>query len=63
MHKQVLAEMGYWVLRCKECGREWKLLVSFPLSREFKRLYHYCSYCGKNTFHEILEYREKYPDY
>ncbi|MEM1627953.1 MAG: hypothetical protein QXP02_00075 [Desulfurococcaceae archaeon] len=50
--------MGYWKLRCKNCNNEWKLLVSFPLKREFKRLYHYCVYCGKNTFHEIIEFVE-----
>lgn len=51
--------MGYWVLRCRECGLEWRLLVSFPLKKEFKQLYHYCSNCGKNTFHEIIGYVEE----
>ena len=53
--------MGYWVLKCRECNKEWKLLVSFPLKREFKQLYHYCENCGKNTFHDIVEYYEKEP--
>lgn len=51
--------MGYWVLKCRECKKEWKLLVSFPLNREFSKLYHYCPHCGKNTFHDIIEYKEE----
>lgn len=51
--------MGYWVLKCRECGIEWKLHVSFPLKKEFKQLYHYCPSCGRNTFHEILVYVEE----
>ncbi|MEM4717811.1 MAG: hypothetical protein QXE81_03515 [Desulfurococcaceae archaeon] len=51
--------MGHWILRCRECNREWRILVSFPLKKEFKQLYHYCENCGKNTFHDILEYKEE----
>ncbi len=50
--------MTYWVLRCRTCGTTWKLLVSYPLKKEYKQLYHYCPACRKNTFHEILEYHE-----
>lgn len=47
------------MLKCRECGVEWSLLVSFPLRKEFKQLYHYCPRCGRNTFHDILDYREE----
>jgi ribosomal protein L44E len=46
------------LLKCRECGNTWKLEVSFPLKKEFKQLFHYCPYCRKNTFHDILEYVE-----
>ncbi|WP_169696939.1 MULTISPECIES: hypothetical protein [Staphylothermus] len=51
--------MTYWILRCKTCGNKWKLLVSYPLKKEFKELYHYCPYCKRNTYHEIIEYIEE----
>jgi hypothetical protein len=51
--------LTYWILRCRECGREWKLYVSFPLDKEFKKFYHYCPYCKKNTFHDIVKYVEE----
>ncbi|MCY0868768.1 MAG: hypothetical protein OWQ48_06040 [Desulfurococcus sp.] len=51
--------MGYWIVKCSECGVERKLLVAFPLNKEFKKLYHYCPNCGRNTFHEILRYVEE----
>ncbi len=44
-----------WKLRCTECGRIWYLEVSFDLTKlATRRLYHYCPYCRRNTFHEIL---------
>lgn len=43
-----------WLVRCTACGMEWLLEVSFDIS-EAKRLYHYCSRCKRNTFHEILK--------
>lgn len=42
-----------WILRCLDCGRVWELPVSFNLF-EIKRLYHYCRFCGRNTFHEVV---------
>ncbi|MEZ0394625.1 MAG: hypothetical protein ABWK00_06255 [Desulfurococcaceae archaeon] len=36
--------------------------MSFPLDKEYKRLYHYCKVCGENTFHEILGYVEGTAD-
>ncbi len=45
--------MSKYSLRCEECGTLWKLTVSYNLN-EFRRLYHYCSTCRKNTFHEVL---------
>ncbi len=45
--------MTRWRLKCTECGREWLLPVSFRLD-EMGRLYHYCRYCKKNTFHIVL---------
>ncbi|MCS7107371.1 MAG: hypothetical protein NZ902_04635 [Acidilobaceae archaeon] len=45
--------MTKWRLKCEECSREWELEVSFDLS-EFSRLYHYCRFCRKNTYHAIL---------
>ncbi|MCC6010847.1 MAG: hypothetical protein LM556_00400 [Desulfurococcaceae archaeon] len=51
--------MGYWLLQCSECKLEWKLYVSFPLKREFSKIYHYCPYCNKNTFHRIIDYVEE----
>jgi len=42
-----------WVLRCRECGTVWLLEVSFDIS-DMKQLYHYCKYCKRNTFHDIL---------
>jgi len=51
--------LTYWVLRCRECGREWRLYASFPLDKEFKEFYHYCPYCGRNTFHDIVKYVEE----
>ncbi len=47
-----------WLLRCTECGRSWKLPVSFNLY-ELGKLYHYCPYCRKNTFHIIVERLEE----
>jgi hypothetical protein len=52
-------EMGCWLLKCRECGETWKLLVSFPLRKEFKQLFHYCSKCGRNTYHDIVDYVEE----
>ncbi len=49
--------MSPWRVRCKECGNVWVLNVSYDLD-EFTQLYHYCRVCGKNTYHEILEYSE-----
>ncbi len=45
--------MTAWKLRCSVCGTVWILKVSYDIS-DFKRLYHYCRKCGKNTYHEIL---------
>ncbi len=50
--------MTYWILKCRTCGNTWKLNVSYPLKKEFTKLYHYCPFCKKNTFHDILEYVE-----
>lgn len=50
--------MTRWRLKCTECGREWILPVSFRLDRMGK-IYHYCKYCKKNTFHIVLG---KVPD-
>ncbi len=46
--------MTRWKLRCVECGREWILPVSFRLDKMGK-LYHFCPYCKKNTFHVVIE--------
>ncbi len=45
--------MTKWRLRCTECGREWVLPVSFDLA-SMGRIYHYCPYCKRNTFHVVL---------
>jgi uncharacterized protein YpbB len=48
--------MTKWLLRCTKCNNTWFLEVSFDLTKlAEKRLYHYCPYCEKNTFHEVLE--------
>ena len=45
-----------WVLRCTECNRVWYLEVSFDLLKlKERRLYHFCPYCRRNTFHEVLK--------
>ncbi|MGC9009005.1 MAG: hypothetical protein ACP5I7_00100 [Sulfolobales archaeon] len=41
-------------LRCRECGTEWILKVSYRIN-DFRNLYHYCRVCRKNTFHDIIE--------
>ena len=46
--------MTSWRLRCTECGREWILKVSYDL-KSMGRIYHYCPYCKKNTFHIVVE--------
>ncbi len=46
--------MTRWRLRCVECGREWVLPVSFRLDKMGK-LYHFCPYCKRNTFHVVIE--------
>ncbi len=51
--------MTYWILECTTCKKQWKLLVSYPLKKEFQKLYHYCPYCHRNTFHKIIEYVEE----
>ncbi|MDM7274570.1 MAG: hypothetical protein P3X22_000370 [Thermoprotei archaeon] len=45
--------MTRWRLACLECGREWFLEASYDLS-EMRKLYHYCKFCRRNTFHDIL---------
>lgn len=45
--------MTKWKLRCTECGNVWVLDVSFPLDKMGK-IYHYCPFCKKNTFHEVI---------
>jgi len=45
-------------MRCRECGRVWLLEVSFDIS-DLDKLYHYCQYCRKNTFHDILGRAER----
>ncbi|MCS7128208.1 MAG: hypothetical protein N3E36_03410 [Sulfolobales archaeon] len=47
--------MPHWMLKCTECKTVWELNVAYNL-REYRRLYHYCPRCGRNTFHDILEY-------
>ena len=46
--------MTTWRLRCTECGREWTLKVSYDLA-SLGKIYHYCPYCKRNTFHIVLE--------
>ncbi len=46
--------MTKWKLKCTECGREWILAVSYDLA-SMGKIYHYCPYCKKNTFHTVLE--------
>ena len=41
------------MLRCTRCGRTWILEVSFDLA-SMGRIYHYCPYCRRNTFHEVV---------
>jgi transposase-like protein len=44
-----------WKLRCTECGREWHMETGMDLSKlKDGRIYHYCPYCKRNTFHVIL---------
>lgn len=45
--------MTRWRLRCVECGREWVLPVSFRLDK-MARVYHFCPYCKRNTFHIVI---------
>ncbi len=45
--------MTRWRLKCTECGREWVLAVSFRLDK-MGRVYHYCPYCKRNTFHIVI---------
>lgn len=45
--------MTRWRLKCVECGREWVLPVSFRLDK-MGRVYHYCPYCKRNTFHIVI---------
>ena len=48
--------MTKWLLRCTRCGKTWILEVSFDLTKlSTGRLYHYCPYCKRNTFHEIVK--------
>ena len=47
-----------WIVRCRECGKVWLLEVSFDIS-DLDKLYHYCQYCRKNTFHDILGRAER----
>jgi len=42
-----------WRLVCERCGKEWLLEVSFDLL-SMGRLYHYCKYCNKNSFHKVV---------
>ncbi|BES82124.1 hypothetical protein PABY_16910 [Pyrodictium abyssi] len=52
--------MTKWLLRCTSCGNTWELEVSFDLTKlSSGKLYHYCKYCKRNTFHEIVERREE----
>ncbi|MBW9140401.1 MAG: hypothetical protein K1T65_01575 [Candidatus Aramenus sp.] len=46
-----------WRIRCTECGTERDLNVSFDISKQ-KTIYIYCNVCRKNTFNEILGYKE-----
>ncbi len=52
--------MTRWKLKCTECGKEWILPVSYDL-KSMGRIYHYCPYCKKNTFHIVLERIEDEP--
>ncbi|RLG78246.1 MAG: hypothetical protein DRO14_01240 [Thermoprotei archaeon] len=45
--------MTVWKLRCTICKTEWILKVSYNIS-DFKRIYHYCKVCKRNTYHEII---------
>jgi len=45
--------MTKWLLMCKRCHTKWVLDVSYDL-RKIGKLYHYCTVCKKNTFHEVL---------
>ncbi len=42
-----------WKLQCTECGRVWIFKGSFDLE-SMGRIYHYCPYCKRNTFHIVL---------
>ena len=45
--------MTLWKLKCLECSREWILPVSFDLE-SMGKIYYYCRYCKKNTFHSVI---------
>ncbi len=47
-----------WILRCRECGTVWLLEVSFDIS-DMGTIYHYCPFCKRNTFHDIVGRAEK----
>jgi len=49
----MVKSMSRYLLRCRECGTVWELRVSYSL-KDFQQLYHYCSVCGKNTFHDLV---------
>ena len=49
--------MTKWYLRCRTCKNTWALKVSYSL-KDMTKLYHYCPYCKKNTFHDILYYED-----
>uniref|UniRef100_A0A7C4NKR7 Uncharacterized protein n=1 Tax=Ignisphaera aggregans TaxID=334771 RepID=A0A7C4NKR7_9CREN len=42
-----------WLMRCTACDSTWVLEVSFDI-RDTKSIYHYCTKCKRNTFHEVL---------
>ena len=47
-----------WILRCTECGTVWRLEVSFDIS-DMDKVYHFCPYCRKNTFHVVIGKEEE----
>ncbi|MEM1542650.1 MAG: hypothetical protein QW101_07885 [Ignisphaera sp.] len=57
-YSQESEETCGWIMRCTICGTTWILEVSFDI-RDTKRLYHFCRKCRSNTFHEVLERKEK----
>jgi len=50
--------MTEWILECKICGNKKIVDLGYNLL-EFREVHLYCKYCGRNTAHKVLSFKDE----